>query len=109
MPVVGEVGDLLAALRATGHQPLRGLVVALAGGAVRAGGCGVRDPCANHLATAVSDGHGVAVNVLVEGVHDQTSKLETCPIYVRIVEVAGSSPVTSTKSPSSGPIRRKTG
>jgi hypothetical protein len=38
----------------------------------------------------------LAVNVLVEGVRDRTGWSETCPIYVRIVEVAGSSPVTST-------------
>ena len=57
----------------------------------------MRDPCAKQLATAVLAWHGLAVNVLVEDVHDRTCRPETPPIYVRIVEVAGSSPVTSTK------------
>jgi hypothetical protein len=64
----------------------------------------VRDPCAKHLANSVLAWHGLAVNVLVEGVHDRTCRPETPPIYVRIVEVAGSSPVTSTKGPWSDDI-----
>jgi hypothetical protein len=87
---------LLAALRARSHQALPGFVVALAGGTVRAGGCGERDPCAKQLATPVLPRHELAMNVLVERVPDQTSRLKNRPIYVRIVEVAGSSPVTST-------------
>ena len=86
-------------MRATGHQALPGFVVALAGGTVRAGGFGVRDPCTKELATSVLVWHGLAVNVLVEGMHDRDRRWGTRPIYVRIVEVAGSSPVTSTESP----------
>ena len=64
----GEVnGGLLAALRATCHQALPGFVAALAGGTVRAGGFGVRDPCAKELATSLLAWHGLAVNVPVEG------------------------------------------
>ena len=79
--------------------------------AIRAGGkspsaqdAAVRDPCAKHLAMTVLARHELAVSVLVEGVCDQTSRLEACPIYVRIVEVAGSSPVTSTEKPRSDPM-----
>ena len=65
-------------------------------GTVRADASRVRDPCAKHLGANVFAWHGLAVNVLVEGAHNQISSLETRPIYVLIVEVAGSSPVTST-------------
>ena len=64
----------------------------------------MRDSCAKELATSVLVWHGLAVNVLVDGVCAQTRRLETRPIYVRIVEVAGSSPVTSTKKPRSDRI-----
>ena len=48
------------------------------------------DPCAKQLATSVLAWHRLAVNVLVEGVCDRTRRLETPPIYVRIVKVVGS-------------------
>ena len=55
----------------------------------------VRDPCAKGMAIAVLAWHGLAVNVLVEGIRDRIRRLEKRQIYLRIVEVAGSSPVTS--------------
>ena len=63
---------------------------------------GARDPCAMHPAGTGSGWQGVATEVLVKGTLEGSGRLETRPIYVRIVEVAGSSPVTSPENRRSG-------
>jgi hypothetical protein len=63
----------------------------------------VRDPCVMHPARAGSGWQGVATEVLVKGTREQRSgRLETRPNYVRVVEVAGSSPGTSISGTGSG-------
>ena len=72
--VVGHVvlpsGQILPSAHGPSNAAGLGAVAQAVG--VRAGDSGVRDPCAKELATSVLAWHGLAVNVLVEGICDQT-------------------------------------